>query len=212
MEVEDRLVDAGTNKIDDGGSTSRVDPNCQPPACSESGAQLDNGSASSGRVNEKCFGSKEKERRPMRKPAILRPKKSGPANASTSPNISNRPKKRSRIDPFNLNRFLGIAIFGDYQVEKELEEGEIRTPVLMSTAECAPNVKNLNSSVFVADYAAPCLPLSGDTEVDVPSSNHVNKEFEDTVEMGIIVGTGLGDHIELIMDSIFGEGNNAVFQ
>ncbi|KAI3754291.1 hypothetical protein L1987_54072 [Smallanthus sonchifolius] len=189
MEVESPVVDMGNTNGLEVVSTPNVEIECQQP--------------------------KEKEKRPIKKPAILRPKKTKGVVLTTSPSEDNIPKKRSTAemeDPFDLNRLLGLGLFGVSGVYGSVE-GDNKDPGPGRTRVFSLNSLDLNYPAIPVDPVVHCPIPYGDNVVvaDYVSEQEAN-EFEAMVKMRDIVGVDLGNHSALVKEIIDGEGINVVDQ
>ncbi|KAI3675585.1 hypothetical protein L1987_85175 [Smallanthus sonchifolius] len=198
-------VGMGSSEINNGGPIPHVDLVNQPQSVKEKGALLDNGNE----LNLEApplqfpFESQGSCIRPIKRPVILKPKKTPAVSSVGSPLISSRPKKRSRPnpeDPFDLNRFLGSGIFGPYLVATVLEEGEIRDD------GCIPRDLDLNAVASSGDPGDPPsrVPSIEGMAVDPPLEND-ELELSATVRMGNMVGARLDNFLDLVKISIDGE-------
>ncbi|KAI3803366.1 hypothetical protein L1987_31517 [Smallanthus sonchifolius] len=116
----------GSPENHDGGSIPQVSLRSQPQ--SEFGCGSPMKEANDGDL-QYVFESKEKKKSPIRKPAILRPKKPIVGSPNGSMYENSRPKKRPRPvmeESLALDKFLGSWIFNGFGEERVLEEGEIR--------------------------------------------------------------------------------------
>ncbi|KAI3712896.1 hypothetical protein L1987_71465 [Smallanthus sonchifolius] len=213
---EQSVADVGTLQNRNEGSIPQVDLNCEPHVCGGGGPHKDVDRVPKvrelgqieGNISVGLFKSVDKEKRPIMKSAILRPKK------ANSPLEDTRPKKRSRAeseDLFGLEMLLGFSLFGDNTLDRDLEEGEIREPDLEPPDRYLPPILDLNSlaTPTVSDSLNHMATSMDERVVDSFSEQAIN-EIEATVIMGEVVGTHLGNHSDLVKQIIHEEGNNVV--
>ncbi|KAI3811803.1 hypothetical protein L1987_21535 [Smallanthus sonchifolius] len=96
--------------------------------------------------------------RPIRKPALLRPKKTTGSSPIGSPLESSRLKKRPRAGSeewFDLNNCLGSGLFGGNTVIRDLEEGEVKDSNMGNRIFDHPSALDLNYVVTSGEPGSP---------------------------------------------------------
>ncbi|PWA70607.1 RNA-directed DNA polymerase, eukaryota [Artemisia annua] len=131
-------------------------------------------------------------------------------NVIISPVEANRPKKRSRQednDPFDLDRFIGIVHNDDLEGGESQNEAANRSG--LSNGEVDIDLNNLAPTSEIVGKICP-TGCGGDMVVEqgVKDEVYLDKEVENTVRIGAVLGADLADHDVLVRNSIVEEGIN----